>query len=201
MRETYKYDGAMLRRWLSAGVRAAAIVTGIALAAGCSVQSTPTDAVKVVRGFWQFCRTNPFPDSGASVGPGHANGVVTLCARWRYENGVTTLAEVRGSFTSASGRLTIPSLRFNVETGPVVGRHMSVLVPWRAIPGQGSGHISSADTGWFAAARLTGHSEGSLSWRLRAPYLSLLLVAGGAHGATILAGSAGIPLAFDGKVE
>jgi hypothetical protein len=192
----------MLRRRLSAGVRAAAVVASIALAAGCSVQSTPTGAVTVVRGFWQFCRANPFPSGRAeSGGSGHANGVVTLCARWRYENGVTTLAEVRGSFTSASGYLKIPSLQFNVETGPVVGSHMSVLVPWRAMPVQVQGsQTSSADTGWFAAARLTGHSDGSLSWRLRDPYLSLSLVAGAAHGATIPAGDAGIPLAFDGKL-
>ena len=96
--ETYGYDGAMLRRWLSAEVRAAAAVTGIALAAGCSAQ---------------------------------------------------------------------------------------------AAPAQASGHVSSADTGWFAAARLTGHSGGSLSWQDN-PYLSLDLVAGGASGATILAGGAGM---------
>jgi hypothetical protein len=202
MRETHRYDGAMLRRWLSARVRAAAAVMGIALAAGCSAQPTPAYAVTVVGGFWQFCRANPFPWGGTETGgPGHASGLVTLCARWRYENGVTTLAEVRGFFTAASGYLKIPSLQFSVYTGPVVGRQMSVLVPSRAIPVQVKGsQTSSADTGWFAAARLTGHGEGSLSWRLRDPYLGLSLVAGGAHGGMIPAGDAGMPLAFDGKL-
>jgi hypothetical protein len=192
----------VIRGRLSAGVRAAAVVTGITLAAGCSVQSAPTDAVTVVRGLWQFCRANPFPDSGAGVGSGHANGVVTLCARWRYQNGVTTLWEVRGSFTSASGYLTLPALRFNVETGPEPGRQMSVLVPWRAVPVQGNHmHMSSADTRWFPAARLTGHRAGSLSWQLRNPYLSLSLFADKLGAAPILAGSAGIPLAFDGQLS
>jgi hypothetical protein len=65
-----------------------------------------------------------------------------------------------------------------------------VLVPFIAIPVQGSSHTTSADTGWVAAARLTGHGEGSLSWQL-GPYLSLELYAGGAHGGTILVGDAG----------
>jgi hypothetical protein len=122
---------------------------------------------------------------------------VTLCARWRYKNGVTTLAEVRGSFTSASGYLKTPSLQFEVAAG--LGKQMSMLLPGRTIPAQASGR--SADTGWFAAARLTGHSEGSLSWRRGDLYLGLELEAGDAHGATIHAGDAGMPLALDGQLS
>jgi hypothetical protein len=199
----------MLRGWLSAGVRAAAVVTGIALAAGCSTTpQTSSSAVTLPGGLQQFCRTNKFPSparfarpaTGAAApavplleesgGPGNANGTVTLCARYRYQDGVTTLAEVRGSFTAASGYLERPSLRFNVETLAVPDERSSVLVPWMAIPAQASAHASSADTGWFAAARLTGHSEGSLSWQ-QATYLSLELMAGGASGAIIAAGDAG----------
>jgi hypothetical protein len=193
--------GAVLRRRLPAGVRAAAVAMGIALAAGCSWQAPPAGVVTVAGGLWQFCRVNPFPWGGTETGgPGHANGTVTLCARWRYENGVTTLAEVRGFFTSASGYLKIPSLQFEVSAGFGSG-HLSELVPGRVIPAQATGHASSADTGWFAAARLTGHSKGSVSWRRRDLYLSLELVAGGAHGDTIPAGDAGMPLDPDGQVQ
>jgi hypothetical protein len=199
-KETYRYDGVMLRRWLSAEVRVAAAVTGIALAAGCSAQAAPVGVGSMVGGLRQFCQTNPFPWGGmTSGGPGHASGTVTLCARWHYKEGAFTLAEVRGYFTSASGYLENPSLRFSVVTVPVPpGGLRSVLVPARAIPAHASGHSSSADTGWFAAARLTGHSRGSLSWQgNNNPYLSLDLVAGGASGATINAGGAGmIPDAY-----
>ena len=184
----------MLRRWLPAGVRAATAVTGIALAAGCSAQAGPVGVGSMVGGLRQFCQTNPFPWGGmTSGGPGHASGTVTLCARWRYKQGLTTLAEVRGFFTSASGYLESPSLRFSVVTVAVPGTRRSVLVPSRAIPAQASGHSSSTDTGWFAAARLTGHSGGSLSW-WDSPYLSLDLVAAGASGAPIDAGGAGMIL-------
>jgi hypothetical protein len=101
------------------------------------------------------------------------------------------LVQVRGYFTSASGYLENPSLRFSVVTVAVPGTRRTVLVPARAIPAQVSGHVSSVDTGWFAAARLTGHSGGSLSWQ-EDPFLGLDLVAGGASGATILAGGAGM---------
>jgi hypothetical protein len=60
--------------------------------------------------------------------------------------------------------------------------------------------MSSADTGWIPAARLTGHSQGSLSWRLQDPYLGLDIFAGGAHGAPISPG-AGMNLASDGKLS
>jgi hypothetical protein len=186
----------MLRRWLLAGVRAVAVMTAIVLAAGCSAPSTAASAITEVGGLEQFCQTNPFPWGGESGGPGHANGTVTLCARWRYKQGVTTLAEVRGSFTSASGYLENPSMRFAVVTVAEVGKRRSVLVPPRAIPAQASGHVSSADTGWFAAARLTGHSGGSLSWPLNL-YLGLDLVAGGASGAINEAADAGMPLPSD----
>lgn len=182
----------MLRRWLPAGVCVAAVVTGVVLAVGCSAPPplTSSSAVTLAGGLRQFCRTNWFRRGGGeSGGAGQASGTVTLCARWRYKEGVTTLAEVRGSFTASAGYLEHPSLRFNVETLAGFGRRPSVLVPWKAIPAPDGGQVSSADTGWFAAARLTGHREGSLSWR-QYLYLSLVLAAGGAGGA----GGAGMPV-------
>ena len=69
----------------------------------------------------------------------------------------------------------------------------AMLRRWLPAGVRAAGHSSSADTGWFAAARLTGHSGDSLSWQ-DGPFLSLDLVAGGASGATIDAGGAGMIL-------
>jgi hypothetical protein len=191
----------MFRKRLSMAVRWATIAAVIALAVACSAQSTPPNYMNI-RGYRQFCQVLPFPASGANAGPGHASGTVTLCARWRYRNGITNLSEVWGSFTTTSGILRHPWLQFNVETEAVAKLNKktgglisqkSVVVPWRVVPVHGS-QTTSAGTGWFPAARLTGDGRRSLSWRLLDPYLSVSLLAAGDNGAPTFVGGAGMPL-------
>jgi hypothetical protein len=175
---------------LAAVVRTAGAVMGIVLLAGCSGQSAPSHAVKV-QGLWQFCQKLPFPGGGTHDALEHTSGVETLCARWRDRGGITTLYELKGSFQSTSGTLTDPSLQFRVET--IAHPFARVLVPWTAVTALVK-PASEADTGWFPAARLTGHDQGPLSWRRGAAYLKMWLSADNHQGVLVPVGGTGFLL-------
>jgi hypothetical protein len=141
---------------------------------------------------WRLCVSDP-----SAVSVPHAS--LTLCARWSFRHGVTSLTAVSGAFRVSSGFLETARLVFVVE--PVgVGMNPRTEIGLWASPEDVGNHVRSDLTGWFAGGRLIAAKAGQpASWRLPGAYLSVEAFTENDHDAVFLAGSEGIVLTPNGE--
>jgi hypothetical protein len=171
-----------------AGIAVAVIATQHRSPAGTKQAST----VSYTHRRWQLCVTDP-----SAVSVAHAS--LTLCARWSFRNGVTTLTSASGAVRANSGFLTDPRLAFVVEPAGAGISRRTELGHWvfKQVVGN---RVRSDLTGRFAGGHLTGHSaDQPASWRLRDPMLLIEAWTSNDDGAVVLVGSEGIDLTTNGE--
>jgi hypothetical protein len=172
-------------------------VAGIAVAVFATQHRSPAETRQVSTASYTHARWRLCVDYPSAVSVPHAS--LTLCARWSFRRGVTTLIAVSGAFRDGSGVLVDPRLVFVVEPEGAGLNPRTEIGRWVSSQVVGNG-VRSDLTGWLPGSRLGGGIASQPgSWRLPDPWLSVEAWTINARGAVVLAGSEGIDLTTNGE--
>lgn len=178
----------MLLAALAVGL--AAIVAVFTAEQGPPTATKHVSTVSYTHPRWRLCVSHPW-----AVNVPRAS--LTLCARWSFGHGVTTLTAVSGAFRDSSGVLGV-HLVFVVEPAGAGLNPRTQLGRWLSPQITGNG-VRSDLTGWFPGSRLAADARRPASWRLPDPWLAVEAWTTDDQGSVVLAGSEGIDLTTSGE--